>query len=129
MYTAVRPSADRSKNPAPPWGRATESRVRSGCASGCVALQPNSAAKTTAAAVAPIDTLFHGLATPAAAVDTPWRNDASPSAFAKSFAALKRSAGSFSSALRIAASTFAGIDLRSSAGETGPPEMIFPRTA
>jgi hypothetical protein len=48
---------------------------------------------------------------------------------AKPAADLNRFAGNFSSALRTAASTFAGTVGRSSAADTGLPWMIFPRIA
>ena len=66
---------------------------------------------------------------PWAAARSPWRNAGSPSPRANSAAEVNRSAGSRSSALRTAASTLAGMDGRSFAGETGSPEMIFPNTA
>ena len=62
-------------------------------------------------------------------VNSPYLNPGSPSALANSCAEVNRSAGSFSRAQQTAASTFAGVDGLSLAGESGAPAMILPRTA
>ena len=65
----------------------------------------------------------------AVAPSSPCRNAGSASALAKPSELVKRSAGIFSSARRIAASTLAGIDLRTAVADTGAPWMILPSTA
>ena len=61
--------------------------------------------------------------------NSPCRKPGSASALAKSCAPVNRSAGSFSRAFLIAASTFAGTASLISVAETGAPAMIFPSTA
>ena len=59
----------------------------------------------------------------------PCRNAGSASARENSAALANRSAGTFSSARAMVASTFAGIDGRSAEAAVGFPLMIFPRIA
>jgi hypothetical protein len=60
---------------------------------------------------------------------SPWRNPGSANARANSPAEANRSADTFSSAFRIAASTFAGTVGRCLVADTPSPAMIFPRIA
>ena len=77
---------------------------------------PKSRAKVAASAVDTIDNRFHGPvpAVPSAPAGSPCWNLGSASALVKSCAVLKRSAGSFSNALAVAAATCGGTDLRNS---------------
>ena len=71
----------------------------------------------------PTASRFHGPAPSAAptAASSPCRNPESPKALANSCADVNRSAGSFSSAFLIAASTLVGTDVRSSVADASLP--------
>ncbi len=92
-------------------------------------VRANSAAERTEA---PIAQRFHTPPPEPASANpgvAPWRKPGFARAFENSRASVNRSAGSFSRALRIAASTLSGIDFRTVVADTGSPWMILPSTA